>query len=67
MPDDQRIEYRIGINLGDIVIDNDDILGDGANVAARLESLAEPGGLCISGTVYDQLDHKSKLIHPTVE
>ena len=55
VPVEQRIRYRIGINLGDIVIDGDDILGDGVNVAARLEGLAEPGGICVSGTVYDQL------------
>ncbi len=52
---DQRIQYRIGINLGDIVIENDDIFGDGVNIAARLEQLAEPGGVCISGTAYDHL------------
>ena len=56
--EDRRIRYRIGINLGDIVIDGDDILGDGVNVAARLEGLAEPGGLCISGTTYDHLKQK---------
>ncbi|MGI9521728.1 MAG: adenylate/guanylate cyclase domain-containing protein [Hyphomicrobiaceae bacterium] len=54
-PEDRRIQYRIGINLGDIVIDGDDILGDGVNVAARLEALAKPGGICISGTVHDHL------------
>ena len=58
VPDDQRIQYRIGINLGDIVLDGDDILGDGVNVAARLEGLAKPGGVCISGTVHDQLAGK---------
>ncbi|MCB1464583.1 MAG: tetratricopeptide repeat protein [Nitratireductor sp.] len=50
-----RIQYRIGINLGDIVADDGDIYGDGVNVAARLEQLAEPGGICISGTVFDHL------------
>jgi class 3 adenylate cyclase/TolB-like protein len=55
VPEDRRILYRMGVNLGDIVIDGDDILGDGVNIAARLESLAEPGGVCISGTAYDQL------------
>jgi adenylate cyclase len=58
VPEDHRIQYRIGINLGDIVIDGDDILGDGVNVAARLEGLAKPGGICISGAVYDQLAGK---------
>ena len=56
--DDRRIAYRIGINLGDIVIEDDDILGDGVNVAARLESLAEPGGICIAGSVHEQLAGK---------
>ncbi|HQR12143.1 MAG TPA: adenylate/guanylate cyclase domain-containing protein [Casimicrobiaceae bacterium] len=50
-----RIEFRIGINLGDIIVDGDDIAGDGINVAARLESIAEPGGICVSGTVRDQV------------
>jgi adenylate cyclase len=50
-----RIELRIGINLGDIIIDGDDIAGDGVNVAARLEALAEPGGICISAAVRDQM------------
>jgi len=58
VPEDRRIQYRIGINLGDIVIDGDDILGDGVNIAARLEGLAAPGGICISGTVHDQLAGK---------
>jgi len=50
-----KIEFRIGINLGDILIEGDDIAGDGVNVAARLETLAEPGGICISSTVYEQI------------
>ena len=58
VPAERRIHYRIGINLGDIIIDGDDILGDGVNVAARLEGLAKPGGICISGTVHDQLPGK---------
>ncbi|HMB75678.1 MAG TPA: adenylate/guanylate cyclase domain-containing protein, partial [Kiloniellaceae bacterium] len=56
---DRRIAYRVGINLGDVFAEADDIYGDGVNVAARLEGLAEPGGICISGTAYDQV--KSKL------
>jgi adenylate cyclase len=53
LPDDKRLEFRVGVNLGDVVIDGDDIHGDGVNVAARLEGLAEPGGICISGMVYE--------------
>jgi adenylate cyclase len=53
--EDRRIRFRIGINLGDIIIDGDDILGDGVNVAARLETLSEPGGIAIAGSVYDQI------------
>ncbi len=53
VPANKRIELRIGINLGDVVIDGDDIQGDGVNVAARLESMAEPGGICVSGMVYE--------------
>ena len=50
--------YRIGINLGDTLIEGDDILGDGVNIAARLERLAEPGGMCISSSAYDQVSGK---------
>src|SRR5712671_3425627 len=50
-----RIEFRVGINLGDIIIDGDDIFGDGVNIAARLEALAEPGGICVSRVVRDQV------------
>jgi adenylate cyclase len=51
----ERILYRVGINLGDVVVDDGDLLGDGVNVAARLEALAEPGGICLSESVYEQL------------
>ena len=61
LPEDQRIRYRIGINLGDIVIDGDDILGDGVNVAARLEGLSHPGGLCISDVVHQSVTGKLDL------
>jgi len=57
-PGDRRIEFRIGINLGDVIADGGDIFGDGVNVAARLEALAEPGGICISRTVRDQIRYK---------
>ena len=53
LPKDKRIDFRIGINLGDVVIDGDDIQGDGVNVAARLEGMAEPGGIYVSGMVYE--------------
>ena len=53
--DDAKIEFRFGINLGDILIDGDDIAGDGVNVTSRLETLAEPGGICIGSTVYEQV------------
>jgi adenylate cyclase len=55
---DRRIDFRIGINLGDIMIDENDIFGDGVNVAARLEALAEPGGICVSRVVRDQVRDK---------
>ncbi len=58
IPQDQRIEFRVGINLGDIIVDGDDIHGDGVNVAARLEGLAEPGGICVSRTVRNQVRDK---------
>jgi adenylate cyclase len=57
-PQNRRIELRIGINLGDVILDGDDIYGDGVNVAARLEALAEPGGICISGAVRDAIGNK---------
>ena len=60
-PAEQRIELRIGIHMGDIVIDGDDILGDGVNVAARLETLAAPGGVCVSGRVQEDLAGKLDL------
>jgi adenylate cyclase len=58
---DSRIEWRIGVNLGDIIIDGDDIHGDGVNIAARLEALAEPGGICVSGTVCDHIGDRLDL------
>jgi adenylate cyclase len=56
--DERRIKFRIGINLGDVIVEEHDIFGDGVNVAARLEALAEPAGICVSGTVYDQIRDK---------
>ncbi len=61
LPDDRRMDFRIGINLGDVVVKDHVIYGDGVNVAARLESLAEPGGICISRPVYDQVESKLNL------
>ena len=58
VPKEKRIELRIGINLGDVIVEGDDIYGDGVNVAARLESLAEPGGICVSGSVFNQVKNK---------
>src|SRR5512144_1270473 len=55
---DKRLDFRIGINVGDIIIDGDDIFGDGVNVAARLEALADPGGICVSRVVRDQVVDK---------
>ena len=57
-PEDKRIVYRIGVHLGDVLIDGDDILGEGVNIAARLESICEPGGVSISRAVYDQISGK---------
>jgi class 3 adenylate cyclase/TolB-like protein/Flp pilus assembly protein TadD len=61
VPVEQKLEFRIGINLGDVIVDGEDIFGDGVNVAARLESLADPGGIAISGAVYDQVKNKMDL------
>src|SRR5207248_901073 len=61
-PEDKRITFRIGVNLGDVIAEEHDIYGDGVNVAARLEALAEPGGICISRVVRDQI--RDKLPYP---
>src|SRR6267154_2587127 len=60
--DERRITFRIGINLGDVIVEEHDIFGDGVNIAARLEALAEPGGICISRTVREQI--RDKLPYP---
>ena len=61
LPDNRKMVFRIGINLGDVIEDDDRIYGDGVNIAARVESLADPGGICISGTVYDHVMNKLDL------
>jgi TolB-like protein/class 3 adenylate cyclase len=61
VPEDRRIVFRIGINVGDIIVEGDDIHGDGVNVAARLEALAEPGGICVARNVFDQVKDKLDL------
>ena len=58
LPNERRIKLRIGVNLGDIIVEGSDIYGDGVNVAARLEALADPGGICISGKVYEEVRNK---------
>ncbi|MEE9250406.1 MAG: adenylate/guanylate cyclase domain-containing protein [Alphaproteobacteria bacterium] len=61
LPEERRLFFRVGVNLGDVMVKGDDLLGDGVNVAARLESIAEPGGICISSSVYDQIAGKLNL------
>jgi adenylate cyclase len=60
-PPERRMEFRIGVNLGDVMVEGEQIYGEGVNVAARLENLADPGGICISGTVYEQVRDKLAL------
>ena len=59
---DKRIELRIGIHVGDIIIDSDDIFGDGVNIAARLEGIADPGGVCFSRAAYEQVKGKLDVL-----
>src|SRR5215469_17953427 len=61
LPEDRRMEFRIGVNLGDVIVNGEQIYGDGVNVAARLESLADPGAVCISQTVHDHIKNKLPL------
>jgi adenylate cyclase len=62
VPDDKRIVFRIGINIGDIIIEDGDIFGDGVNVAARLEALCEPGGICLSRSARNQVRDKLPFV-----
>ncbi len=62
VPEDRRVEFRVGINLGDVIVEGDDIFGDGVNIAARLEALAKPGGICISGSTRDQVRDKLAFV-----
>ena len=61
LPEDRRMQFRIGVNLGDVMVKGEDLLGDGVNVAARLESIAEPGGIFVASSVYDQIAGKLDL------
>ena len=61
LPAERKMEFRIGVNLGDVVEEEDRIYGDGVNIAARLEGLAEGGGICISGTAFEHIEHKLDL------
>jgi adenylate cyclase len=61
LPENRKMEFRIGVNLGDVIEDGEQILGDGVNIAARLENLSEPGGICISGTAFDHVKNKLNL------
>src|SRR5438132_5330550 len=61
LPPDRRIEFRVGVNLGDVIVEGDDIYGDGVNVAVRLEGIAEPGGICVSQSVRDHVGNRLAL------
>ena len=63
LPDNRRMDFRIGVNLGDVVKEADRIYGDGVNIAARIEGLAEAGGICISRTAYDHVQNKLKVCY----
>ena len=62
LAEDRRMSFRIGINVGDVMVEGDDLFGDGVNVAARLQELAETGGIAISGNVHEQINHKLDII-----
>ncbi len=58
LPEDRKMHFRIGVNLGEVMVEGDSLYGDGVNVAARLEGLAKPGGICVSGKVFEEVKHK---------
>jgi adenylate cyclase len=66
LPSERKMEFRIGINLGDVIVEGERLYGDGVNIAARLEGLAEPGGICISGTVHEHIENKLALSYEYV-
>ncbi len=61
LPEDKRLELRIGASLGDVIVEGGDLYGNGVNVAARMEGLADPGGICISGNVYEHVSHSLEM------
>jgi adenylate cyclase len=63
LPDQRKMKFRIGINLGDVIVEGERLYGDGVNIAARIESLAEPGGICLAGIVHDQVENKLALTY----
>src|SRR5438045_8829735 len=66
MPKHHWIEYRIGVNLGDVIIEADDVFGDGVNIATRLEGIADPGQVYISGGIYEQIKHKLVCVYESL-
>ena len=64
-PEDRRLTFRIGINVGDVIVEGDDLYGDGVNIAARLEAVSDPGGICISEDAYRQVKGKTELAPTT--
>jgi len=63
VPAERRIEFRMGSNVGDVIIEDDDIFGDGVNIAARLEALAEPGGICLSAAAHEQVSDRLDIAY----
>src|SRR5262249_55145715 len=61
LPDERRMRFRLGMNLGDVVVENGNLLGEAVNVASRLEGLSAPGGICVSGNLYEQVKHLPDL------